>query len=104
MSHPLAGEIKKIKSVWLREDWLAVTVWHRPRGCLTIKPKSLCMAKADIEWLPLPDKFKVLDSDGCEMVPSKGKMFLISAETFDPLHLLVEVTKGFSNIFHRRPK
>lgn len=44
----------------------------------------------DVAMLRIPRRISVVGPDGIQMVPSRGKAFWISAETFDPYHLLTE--------------
>ena len=52
-------------------------------------PDSICMIKQGTLVADLPDDWKIVDEDGKE-IKSAGR-FLISAETIDPYHLVVDM-------------
>lgn len=44
----------------------------------------------DVVMLRVPSRISVVGPDGEQMKPSCGKAFWITAETFDPYHLITE--------------
>lgn len=42
------------------------------------------------EMLRIPDRIEVLSPDGDQITPTEGRAFLMSADTFDPFHLVTE--------------
>jgi hypothetical protein len=67
----------------------AVRVELIARDTLEVGP--LLIAKEGLGLAPIPEKVVVVAPDGKEIKPSKGAVFLISVETFDPFHLVTEM-------------
>ena len=66
-------------------------------GCLLMTLAPYCVrdaesrvAKADVEWYPLPADFEVVGGDGEIISPSPGRQFFVTVETFNPFHGLCE--------------
>lgn len=51
---------------------------------------GISVAKADVQWAPLPARCMVVGPGGEEVKPSKGRRFYVTTETFDPCHLVAE--------------
>lgn len=62
------------------------------KGALWVRSGSICVAKDDVEWALLPERFHVFSSeDSREIKRDKHLVRLVSVETFDPWHLLTDV-------------
>lgn len=56
---------------------------------LVIQP-GISVAKLGVQWVTLPERVKVLSTEGEEVRPSKDRRFYVTVETFDPFHLVTE--------------
>lgn len=57
---------------------------------LEVQP-GVSIAKADAQLAVLPGHVRVVDSEGKDVKPSPGAVFMVSIETIDPFHLVVQV-------------
>lgn len=53
---------------------------------------GFAIAKADVEWYPLPPDIEVVTPDGSPIKPSRGRSFFVTVETFNPFHGLTEAS------------
>ena len=73
--------------------WAAVKVEAKYKGTtcwLELVPGEIVVLKADATVYELPDDILVLDPETSEPIPSCRGRFLITAETFDPYHLICD--------------
>lgn len=78
------------RTLVLGKPWAMVTVELVARKRLQIQADSLRVAKADVEWYPLPADFEVVGGEGEPVRPSPGRQFFVTVETFNPFHGLCE--------------
>lgn len=86
MSHPIRQEEMHSERA-VGQAWAAVKV-ERDGERLTVASDSIQVLKGDTRLVPLPDRFRVVDSKGRSVKPSVA--FYITTETFDPFHLLTD--------------
>lgn len=87
MSHLLASLIRRSPDPRpLGRQWAAVTV-RVEKGALIVQPE-ISVIKPETLVFPLPDRVLVKGPDGKVIKPS-GR-FMITTETFDPYHLLLD--------------
>lgn len=76
-------------------------VGGRPRAMVTVElvarkrlqvQDGISVAKADVEWYPLPSDMEVVGPDGTVLKPSTGRQFFVTVETFNPFHGLMEAS------------
>lgn len=63
---------------------LAMRAWAENSAAIVI-------AKHDVIWVELPERFHVLGPDGREVLREKHLRRLITIETFNPYHLIADV-------------
>ena len=51
----------------------------------------LGVLKLDTQLARLPERIVVVNPDGKKVLPSKGRQFYVSLETFNPFHLVTEI-------------
>lgn len=74
---------------------------HKPRAAVKVQAKSaglwlqpgIVVARADALFVELPSRIQVVDLEGEVIEPSDGERFLVSTETIDPFHLVVQVPR-----------
>lgn len=89
MTHPLrAIEARGARSLTRRSA--AVTVKRRGDELL-VSAEPLFIAKLGTSVAELPDRFLVIGFDGAPLLPSPGRRFFITTESFDPVHALLEM-------------
>lgn len=81
--HPISGSI----SFSLGKPYAAVTVMRKGKQ-LIIQPGDVFIAKSNVRFAEIPDEYEVVDQEG-NRISADGK-FLISVETFDPFHAVVD--------------
>jgi hypothetical protein len=89
LSHPLLDEEARAARP-LTRLWAAVRV-TRSGDELVVAGDPLFMAKLGTSIVELPDRFMVLGLDGAPLLPTPGRRFYITTETFDPSHALLEM-------------
>lgn len=52
---------------------------------------NVFVAKSGTAWAQLPEHMQVVGADGEVIAPSKGRVFFVSAGTFNPWHGLLEM-------------
>ena len=77
-----------------------VRTLDKPRAFVTVKRNGndlvissgdIGILKTDALLVPLPSYLRVVDANGSVISPSNGKQFLITTESFDPVHGVVEL-------------
>lgn len=81
--HPASGSY----TFTIDKPYAAVKV-ERKGKTLKLLPGEVFIAKEDTRYTELPKEYKLLTPDGEEIVPH-GK-FLISTETLDPFHIVLD--------------
>lgn len=56
-----------------------------------VESTNIFVAKNGTSWALLPDTVRVVDPDGEPMSPSKGRVFFVTIDTFNPWHGLLEM-------------
>lgn len=72
------------------KPWAAVEVKRTKKTLVICK---VVIANSDVRWAEVPATFSVVDASGAVVQPSRGRMFYVSVETFDPWHLVTEFEK-----------
>ncbi|KJD42797.1 hypothetical protein [Paenibacillus terrae] len=84
--HPLQGHFSKS----LHKPYAAVQV-KREGKKLIIVPETVFISRADTMYITLPAEYQVISQDG-DVISASG-LFMISSETFDPYHVLIDYQK-----------
>ncbi|QHW35702.1 glycoside hydrolase family 5 protein (plasmid) [Paenibacillus rhizovicinus] len=81
--HPLQGHYARS----LDKPYAAVKAIRKGKRLIVV-PGSFFISRADTMFISLPDDYQVVSEEG-KVLPATGS-FMISAETFDPYHVLVD--------------
>lgn len=84
--------ILKDKEVWglvkITRPWVAVCV-QKVKANEVVVAGGIDIVKAGATLAPLPDRIKVVSSEGDVLRPERGR-FYITTETIDPYHLICD--------------
>lgn len=83
--------LRQDEARWSRmlfKPWAAVEVKIEKK---TLVISCIVVAKDDVKWAELPERFTVINSEGEVVKPTPGRKFFVSVETFNPWHLLTEL-------------
>jgi hypothetical protein len=101
--HFLEAAVRRgeLRHLLLNQRHAAVLVHVRAKEKVLVLDPGLHIAKGDVQWLVLPEEWRIVSPDGDVIRPSGT--FLVTVETFDPCHMVADVRDDLIP-FYLRPK
>lgn len=71
--------------------WACITAKLVDRTTLQVQEEGIGILRRDAKVVKLPERMTVVGSDGKKIKPSRGRVFYVTTESFDPYHAVTEI-------------